>query len=105
MKIDSSFQSPQPPPREAAAAKAGPATPAQDFAGPSSVPSSSSPAPLAHGDAAHLSAAALQASASSALPEARLDKVAGVQQALAGGSYAVSASDVADRLIDHLLRG
>ena len=36
--------------------------------------------------------------------DVRIDKVAAIQQALASGSYAVSASDVAGKLIDHLLQ-
>ncbi|AXC10416.1 hypothetical protein ACPOL_1065 [Acidisarcina polymorpha] len=59
--------------------------------------------PSLDGDAAHLSPAALLASASSSLPDVRSEKVASIQEALANGSYSVSSTDVADKLIDHLL--
>jgi negative regulator of flagellin synthesis FlgM len=57
----------------------------------------------ADGDVASLSPAAVLAAASSALPDVRTEKVASIQQALANGTYAVSASDVAGKVIDHLL--
>ncbi len=55
-------------------------------------------------DQTHLSQAAVAASATSSLSDVRLDKVASIQQALASGSYSVSPSDLAGKLIDHLLR-
>jgi len=36
-------------------------------------------------------------------PDVRLDKVASLQQAIANGSYNVSSSDVADKMIESLL--
>lgn len=63
-----------------------------------------SPASVLDGDETHLSQAAVLASAASSVSDVRLDKVAAIQQALASGSYAVSASDVAGKLIDHLLQ-
>lgn len=59
---------------------------------------------VAAGDATHLSPAAVLAAASSSLPEVRQEKIAAVQQSLASGAYAVSPSDVAEKLIDHLLQ-
>jgi negative regulator of flagellin synthesis FlgM len=54
-------------------------------------------------DQTHLSQAAVAASATSHDSDVRPEKVAAIQQALANGSYAVSPSDVAGKLIDHLL--
>lgn len=58
--------------------------------------------PMIDGDDAAISAAGL-ASAASDLPEVRSEKIAAIQQALADGSYQVSASEVAAKLIDHML--
>jgi negative regulator of flagellin synthesis FlgM len=63
-----------------------------------------SPKPALDGDETHLSQAAVLASASSSVSDVRLEKVAAIQQALASGTYAVSPSDVAGKLIDHLLQ-
>jgi negative regulator of flagellin synthesis FlgM len=38
-----------------------------------------------------------------ALPDIRADKIAGIQQAIAAGTYQVSASAVAGALIEHML--
>jgi flagellar biosynthesis anti-sigma factor FlgM len=65
--------------------------------------SSSAPAAVLAGDTARISAAA-QAAAAADADGVRAEKVASIQQALASGSYAVGASDVAGKLIDHLLR-
>jgi negative regulator of flagellin synthesis FlgM len=56
----------------------------------------------APGDEAHLSAAAHLAAKAIAAPEVNTEKVAGVQAALADGSYHVSSSEVADKLIAHM---
>ena len=53
-------------------------------------------------DEAHLSVAASLASQAS-LPDVRQEKVAGVQAALASGTYSVSSQDVAQSLMDHML--
>ena len=53
-------------------------------------------------DEAHLSAAAYLASQAIALPEIDMQKVAAVQTALANGSYQVSSSDVAAKLISQM---
>lgn len=55
-------------------------------------------------DEAHVSEAAYLVSQAVALPEIRTEKVASVQAALADGSYQVSSSDVAGKLIDHMQR-
>ena len=57
---------------------------------------------ITDGDTASISAAAV--AAASGVSDVRIDKVAAIQQALASGSYAVSASEVAGKLIDHLLQ-
>ena len=63
------------------------------------------PASISDGDQTHLSPAALAAAAaSSGTSDVRVDKIVAIQQALASGSYAVSASDVAGKLIDHMLQ-
>ena len=54
-------------------------------------------------DEAHLSSAAKMATQTGSLPDVRADKVAGVQAALAAGTYNVSSSEVAGKLIDHML--
>jgi negative regulator of flagellin synthesis FlgM len=53
-------------------------------------------------DEAHLSPAAQLVSQALALPEVRSDKVASVQAALANGTYQVSSSDVAAKMMDNL---
>lgn len=57
----------------------------------------------ASADEAHLSSAAKMATQTGALPDVRAEKVAGVQAALAAGTYNVSSSEVAGKLIDHML--
>jgi len=54
-------------------------------------------------DQTHWSQGAVLASAATADSDVRLEKVAAIQQALAAGTYAVSPSDVAGKLIEHLL--
>ncbi len=99
MKIDPNSQSAQPVSRDVTIVRnSGPA--ARSYG----TPQTSSASPGIDRDATRLSPAALAASSSSSLPDVRSEKVAAVQQALANGSYAVSASDVAGKLIDHLLQ-
>jgi negative regulator of flagellin synthesis FlgM len=97
MNIQSSFD-PTQPVREPAASP----RPAAAAGGESSSGSASEPAAITDGDTASISAAAV--AAASGVTEVRTDKVAAIQQALASGSYAVSPSDVAGKLIDHLLQ-
>ncbi len=67
---------------------------------PSPAPKS---APIPDGDTANIIAIAVAAAAG--VSDVRTDKVAAIQQALTGGTYAVSPSDVAEKPIDHLLQG
>ena len=53
-------------------------------------------------DEAHLSIAAHLVSQALVLPEVRTDKIASIQNALASGSYQVSSSDLAAKIIDHM---
>lgn len=65
----------------------------------------SNPAPSGNlgEDKAQLSVVATQASQSTASDEVRLDKVASIQSALQSGTYQVSASDVAKKVITSML--
>lgn len=56
-------------------------------------------------DQAHLSSAASLAGAAASLPDVRMEKVRAIQAAVADGSYRVSAEDVAQSLINHMLEG
>jgi negative regulator of flagellin synthesis FlgM len=56
-------------------------------------------------DQTHLSAAANIVSQSVSQTDVRTDKVAAVQSALASGNYNVDSSQVASKLIDHMLGG
>ncbi len=55
-------------------------------------------------DEAKVSSAGNLAARALALPDVRMDKVAQVQQALADNSYHVESSQVADSLIQHMLK-
>src|SRR3569833_2563920 len=55
------------------------------------------------GDQATLSQVGTAVSGAAGLDGVRLDKVAAVQQALAAGTYNVSAAKVADKVIDSML--
>ena len=55
------------------------------------------------GDLATLSSAGSQVSATAASDGVRMDKVAAIQTALVNGTYNVSASAVASKLIDSML--
>jgi negative regulator of flagellin synthesis FlgM len=99
MNIHTGFDSIQPMPRDTPVVRTAGSTASQ--AGP--VPSSSS-ASISDGDTTSISPAALSAAAAAGVADVRGDKVAAIQQALARGSYAVSPSDVAGKLIDHLLQ-
>lgn len=81
-------------------------SPAAPVAGSaSSVPAVRKPEPssatAAAGDSATVSAGASQLAGSS---DVRMEKVTGVQQALAAGSYHVSSGDLADSLIASMMR-
>ncbi|MBT9330316.1 flagellar biosynthesis anti-sigma factor FlgM [Paracidobacterium acidisoli] len=54
-------------------------------------------------DEAHLSDAAVLVHQALALPDVRMDKVEEVQQALSAGTYSVSASAVAEKLMGSML--
>ena len=64
----------------------------------------SSAEPQASGnDQTRLSGAASLASRAASLPDVRQEKVAAVQTAIGNGTYSVSANDVAQSLIGHML--
>ena len=77
-------------------------------AGPTEVSGAKPPASQSSGEALdktdepHLSTASHLVSQALALPEVRAEKIASIQSALASGSYQVSSSDVAAKMIDHL---
>jgi negative regulator of flagellin synthesis FlgM len=54
-------------------------------------------------DRTEVSTAASLAHQAMAVPDVRMDKVAAVQQALANGTYQVSAGDVADKLVQQMM--
>ena len=54
-------------------------------------------------DRAEVSTAASLAHQTMAIPDVRMEKVAAVQQAIASGTYQVSAEDVADKLVRQML--
>ncbi|MGB0125009.1 MAG: flagellar biosynthesis anti-sigma factor FlgM [Silvibacterium sp.] len=92
MNISNDFQSLQPIPGET------------QVSGVEKASNISSAAPAsAGGDEAHLSSAASLASHAASLPDVRMEKVQSVQAAIAGGGYNVSASDVAQSLMGHML--
>jgi negative regulator of flagellin synthesis FlgM len=56
-------------------------------------------------DLATLSSAGSEVSQTASDPAVRMDKVAGIQAALAAGSYNVPASAVASKVVDSMLGG
>ena len=54
-------------------------------------------------DQAHLSGAASLASHAASLSDVRSEKVTSVQAAIAGGTYSINSTDVAQSLISHML--
>jgi negative regulator of flagellin synthesis FlgM len=54
-------------------------------------------------DRTELSTAASLANHAMSVSDVRMDKVAAMQQALANGSYQVSAADVAGKLLNHMM--
>jgi len=99
MNIQSNFNSISPYPQDTSPARVG-----TSQAGTASAPTTVASTTGLEQDQTHWSQAAVLASATSADSDVRLEKVAQVQQALSQGTYAVSASDVAGKLIDHLLQ-
>jgi negative regulator of flagellin synthesis FlgM len=65
---------------------------------PQAPPASTAAAPGIQ-DRTEVSTAASLAHHAMSMPDVRMDKVATIQQALANGSYQVSAADVADKLV------
>lgn len=59
--------------------------------------------PAVSGDHTEVSTAASLANRAMSVSDVRMDKVAEVQQALASNTYAVSAGDVADKIVSHML--
>lgn len=55
-------------------------------------------------DEARVSSAASLATQAASAPDVRMEKVTPIQQALAAGTYKVSDSAVAGKLIDHMLQ-
>jgi negative regulator of flagellin synthesis FlgM len=55
------------------------------------------------GDRTEVSTAASLANRAMTIPDTRMDKVAAVQQALASGTYSVSADDVSAKIVSHML--
>ena len=54
-------------------------------------------------DRTEVSTAASLAHRAMSVPDVRMDKVAAVQQALANGTYQVSPTDVADKIIRRMI--
>jgi negative regulator of flagellin synthesis FlgM len=54
-------------------------------------------------DHTEVSTAANLAHQAMSLPDVRMDKVAAVQQALASGTYNVSADDLSGKIVNHML--
>jgi len=80
----------------------------QEVSQPSKVPDRTATAhtpDVPSGDQAHLSAAANIVSQSVGQSDVRTDKVASVQAAIASGGYQVESSQLAGKLIDHMLGG
>lgn len=65
-------------------------------------PASQPEASPAADDRASLSSAASLASQAASASDVRMEKVTAVQQALADGTYSVSAEDVANKMISHM---
>jgi negative regulator of flagellin synthesis FlgM len=57
-----------------------------------------------HSDQTSLSSASALVSQAAGLPDVDMEKVTAVQNALASGTYQVSSSDVAAKLVDSLMR-
>jgi flagellar biosynthesis anti-sigma factor FlgM len=92
MNIRNDLQSVQPIPAE---------TQVSGVDKPSSI--SSATAATTDSDQTHLSSASSLVSHAVSLPDVRIEKAQSVQAAITGGSYNVSASDVAHSLMSHML--
>ena len=55
-------------------------------------------------DSTHVSSTSSLVAAALTTPDVRLDKVAELQTAIGNGSYSVSSSDVASKIVDSLLK-
>ncbi|MGD0445217.1 MAG: flagellar biosynthesis anti-sigma factor FlgM [Edaphobacter sp.] len=73
-------------------------------AGPKDEASEGTVANVEHGDQAELSSAGGLVAQALASSDVRTAKVGALQQAIAAGNYSVSSSDVADKIIQSLLR-
>jgi negative regulator of flagellin synthesis FlgM len=71
---------------------------------PAGLPSDGLIASVGHADQTSLSSASGLVAQALDSPDVRSAKVAALQQAIAAGSYSVSSSDVADKIIQSLLR-
>lgn len=71
---------------------------------PTSIQPGGSSTQVSHADQADLSSAAGSIAQSLTTSDVRTDKVAALQQAIASGSYNVSSGEVADTIIQSLLR-
>jgi negative regulator of flagellin synthesis FlgM len=78
-------------------------TPVSPVAGVRPQQSGSSVAPGVSADHTEVSTAASLANKAMSAPDVRMDKVTALQQALKDGTYAVSAEDVANKIVNHML--
>ncbi|MGC2162435.1 MAG: flagellar biosynthesis anti-sigma factor FlgM [Silvibacterium sp.] len=75
----------------------------QVSAAPKTSGSAAAASSVTNSDQAHLSGAASLASHAASLSDVRSEKVASIQAAIAGGSYSVSSTNVAQSMMGHML--